>query len=315
MKKKLISIVIPVYNEAENVLPLYGALRDVWSQLSDYDYELIFVNDGSNDTSGKAVQSLVLADKGVKYIEFSRNFGKEMATTAGIEASTGDAVIMLDADLQHPPQLIPELIVRWERGAEVVVGLRTRNHGEGLTKRGGSWLFYHIMAAISETDMLAGETDFRLIDRTVATAFNNLSEQKRMTRSLINWLGFKKEYVTFEAPARLHGETKYSTNKLTRLALYSFISNSLLPLRMAGYLGMTVTFFSGIVGITVFFERYVFNDALHWHVSGSAQLAIIDVFLIGIVLMALGIVALYIENIHTETSGRPLYVVRKRENF
>ncbi len=314
MKKKLISIVIPVHNEEKNIPLIYSALKDVRANLPAYAYEFIFVNDGSTDGSAKAVEALAF-DTGVKYIEFSRNFGKEMATTAGIAEATGDAVIMIDADLQHPPALIPEFVARWEKGAEVVVGVRTKNHGEGLTKKGGSWLFYRIMQAISETVIEQGETDFRLIDRIVADAFKQLPEQKRMTRALINWLGFKKEIVSFEAALRVNGTAQYSTGKLVRLALHSFVSNSLLPLRLAGYLGVGITLFSGALGVVVFIQRYIYKDAWGWNVSGTAQLAIINVFLIGIVLMALGIIALYIANIHSEVADRPLYVVRKRKNF
>lgn len=315
MKKKLLSIVIPVHNEEENVPLIYAALRGVWQRLPSYEYEFVFVDDGSTDSSVAAINRIASGDKGVKCVEFSRNFGKEIATTAGIEAATGDAVMMIDADMQHPPSLIPEFVSRWERGAEVVVGIRTRNHGEGFAKRGGSWLFYGVVKLISETPIEQGETDFRLIDRSVATAFASLPEHGRMTRSLINWLGFRREFISFEAAPRANGEAQYSTGKLLHLALHAFISNSLLPLRLAGYLGVTITVFSGLLGLVVFIQRYVLGDPLHWAVSGSAQLAIINVFLIGIVLMALGLIALYIENIHGEVVGRPLYVVRKRVNF
>ncbi len=313
--KKIISIIIPVFNEEKNVPLIYHALRQVWEKLPSYDYEYIFVNDGSKDKSSLAIEALAANDKNVKCVEFSRNFGKEMATTAGIEAATGDAVIIIDADLQHPAELIPQFVSRWENGAEIVIGVRTRNKGEGFTKKMGSWLFYKIMSLIPNTNVIPGETDFRLIDRMVANAFNGLSEQRRMTRSLINWLGFKKEIITFEANARMHGEAAYSTSKLIRLALYSLISNSLLPLRITGYLGIIITFLSGLLGGVIFFELYIFGDPWNWNLSGSGQLAIIIVFLVGIILMALGIIALYIENMHTELSDRPLYVVRKRINL
>ena len=319
--KKLISIVIPLHNEEQNIPLIYDALDHVWGQLPAYERELIFVNDGSTDKSAEAIEALALRSLGgagdgrVKYIEFSRNFGKEMATAAGIAEAAGDCILMIDSDLQHPPELIPSLVARWEGGAEVVVGVRTRNHGEALTKKGGSWLFYRIMQLISETPIEQGETDFRLIDRVVADAFKQLPEQKRMTRTLINWLGFRKDIVLFEAAARVHGVAQYGTGKLIHLALHSLISNSLLPLRLAGYIGVAITIFSGVLGVLVLIERYLLNDAWGWNVSGSAQLAIINVFLIGIVLMALGIIALYIANIHTEVAGRPLYVVRKRKNF
>lgn len=309
--QKSISIVIPVHNEAENVPLVYRAVKVVLDTLPKYTHEIIFINDGSRDGSQAAISALIDEDVVVRGIEFTRNFGKEAATTAGIRESVGDAVICLDADLQHPPSLIPEFVKHWEGGAEVVVGMRSSNNGEGLVKRWGSKLFYAIMSHISETEMHSGETDFRLIDRSVADAFSPLSERGRMTRSLINWLGFRTETVSFIAPARLHGEAQYSFSKLVRLALNYLASNSLFPLRAAGYLGLFITSLSFLLGITVFFNRYVFGDALNWNVSGSAQLALINVFLIGIVLMALGIIALYIGRINEEISRRPLYVVRK----
>ena len=311
----LISIVIPVHNEEQNIPLVYEAVREALKDAPAHDYEFIFVDDGSGDGSVAAMERLAGTDPRVKILEFVRNFGKEMATTAGIEAAGGDAVILIDADLQHPPSLIAEFIQKWEQGAEVVVGIRRSNRGAGLTKRAGSWLFYAITRLISQTAMERGETDFRLIDRIVADAFKNFPERRRTTRFLINWLGFKTARVSFDAPRRTHGAAQYSFAKLVHLALYSFISNSLLPLRLAGYLGLTIAILSGILGLVVFFERYIFNDALSWGISGAAQLAILDVFLIGIVLVALGIMALYIENIHVEASARPLYVVRKRINF
>lgn len=313
--KKIISIIIPVYNEEKNIQFVYNQLQAVCSKLSNYDYEYIFVNDGSMDKSGEIISGLVKSDKNVKYVEFSRNFGKEMATTAGIKESRGHAVIMIDADLQHPPEIIPEFISRWESGSEVVVGVRVANKGEGFIKSIGSNIFYSLMNMISDTAMVSGETDFRLIDRVVADAFVSLSERERMTRSLINWLGFRREFIRFQAPARLHGITQYSTAKLFHLAIYSFITNSLKPLRMAGYIGIAITFVSGLLGLIVIINKYTLGDPLAWNITGSAQLAILNVFLVGIVLMVLGIMSLYIGNIDNEVGGRPLYVVRKRMNF
>jgi len=315
MKKKLISIVIPVCNEEQNIPLIYRALKDVWAKLPKYDYEFIFVNDGSKDGSGRAVEALAVVDKNIKYMELSRNFGQDIANSAGIDAAKGDAVVMMDADLQHPPEIVPKMVEKWEQGGEVVTGIRTYNHGVGFVRKIGSWFFYKIMQVISDKNLIPGQTDFCLIDRTVADAFTNFSEHRRLTRSLINWLGFRRAFVEFEAPARLHGESNYSHLKLVRQAINSFVSNSLVPLRLAGRLGFIITLFSGLLGLVVFFERYIFGDELGWHVSGSAQLAIINVFLIGIVLMALGIIALYIANIHIEVSGRPLYVVRKQMNI
>ncbi len=315
MTKKIISVIIPVHNEEQNIPLMHAALLDVFKKLPHYFSEFIFIDDGSTDHSADVLGGLCSRDPNVKYIGLSRNFGKEMATTAGIHIAQGAAVIMVDADLQHPPKLIPLFLERWEAGAEVVVGVRSRLTGEGIVKRWGSKLFYRIIGMISNTEFEHGETDFRLIDRTVVEAYKDFPEHERMTRSLINWLGFRRERVYFEAPARVHGEVQYSTIKLIRLAINSFLSHSLLPLRLAGYLGAAITVFSGLLGVVVVVEKYILPDPFNWGVTGSAQLAILNVFLVGIVLMSLGIIGLYVGAIHTEVSGRPLYVIRSKKNF
>jgi dolichol-phosphate mannosyltransferase len=273
----------------------------------------LFIDDGSKDQTAAEIEKLAESDSRVKLISFSRNFGKEVATSAGLRYAQGAAVIMIDADLQHPPKLIPLFLQKWQNGAEVVVGVRSKNKNYSLLRKCASALYYKLMKVISNTIMIPRETDFRLIDRAVVDAFNTFTERHRNTRALINWLGFKREYIEFEVNQRANGKASYSLGKLLHLAIYSFVSHSLFPLRIAGYIGGFITFCSGLLGILVFFERYVFNDALNWHISGSAQLAIINVFLIGIVLMCLGIVALYIENIQNETTNRPMYVIRKKK--
>ena len=311
--KQLISVVIPCCNEEANVPRLHQALVGVFAPLaSRYDAEFLFIDDGSTDGTAAAVEKLAEKDPRVTLVAFSRNFGKEVATTAGIRNARGAAVIMLDADLQHPPELIPLFLEKWRGGAEVVVGVRKKNKHYSLAKRCGAALYYKLMGAISDTPMVPRETDFRLIDREVADAFNTFTERQRSARALIDWLGFRREYIEFDANDRTNGSASYSFGKLFHLAAYSLVSHSLFPLRIAGYLGVFITFCSGLLGITVFFERYVFHDAWGWNVSGSAQLSIINVFLIGIILSCLGIIALYIENIHNETTNRPMYVVRKK---
>jgi polyisoprenyl-phosphate glycosyltransferase len=255
----------------------------------------------------------IASDKNISYIELSRNFGKEVATTAGIHAATGEALIMIDADMQHPPEVIPQLIEKWHQGSDMVIGVRTRNPDAGIFYRACAWFYYKIMNAITETTMVPGETDFRLIDRQVIDAFNSFTERERVTRVLLNWMGFKKAYVEFEAGKRVNGEAGYNYSKLIHLALHSFVANSLTPLRIAGYLGMVITTLSGLLGLAIFVQVYLLHDMLGWSITGSAKLAVVNVFLIGIVLMCLGIMALYIATIHNETSGRPLYVVREKK--
>lgn len=314
MERALISVVIPCYNEKGNLPRVHQALASVFAPLgSRYDTEFLFVDDGSEDGTATEIEKLAEGDPRVKLISFSRNFGKEIAMTAGIRYAKGAAVIMLDADLQHPPELIPLFLEKWRNGAEVVIGVRKKNKNYGLTKRCGSTLYYKLMSAISKTEMVPRETDFRLIDCAVAEAFNAFTERQRNTRALIDWLGFRREYIEFDMDARANGGASYSLGKLFHLAIYSFVAHSLLPLRLAGYIGTFITFCSGLLGITVFFERYVFHDTWGWAVSGAAQLSIINVFLMGIVLMCLGFIALYIENIQHETTNRPLYVIRRKK--
>jgi dolichol-phosphate mannosyltransferase len=312
-ERALISVVIPCCNEEGNVPRLHQALVDVFAPLaSRYTAEFLFIDDGSTDGTAAAVEKLAENDPRTKLISFSRNFGKEVATTAGIRNAHGEAVVILDADLQHPPELIPLFLEKWRGGADVIIGVRKKNRHYALAKRCGAVLYYKIMNMISDTPMVPRETDFRLIDRQVADAFNEFTERQRSTRALIDWLGFRREYIEFDMNDRTDGKASYSLGKLFHLATYSFISHSLVPLRIAGYLGIFITFCSGLFGLAVIFEQYIFHDVWSWHFSGAAELGIVDVFLIGIVLSCLGIIALYIENIHNETINRPMYVIRKK---
>jgi len=309
---KFISIVVPVYNEEENLYLLYGSLKNILSTCGR-DYEIIFVDDGSTDDSLSILQKLSVDDSRIKLIEFSRNFGKEAAISAGLFFATGNGVILIDADLQHPPELIPQFLGKWEAGADLVIGVREKNQGESLVKKLGSSVFYKIMKWIGETKTVPRATDYRLLDRKVVDEFNRLTERNRITRGLIDWLGFKKDYIYFTANKRNGGRTGYSYSKLTKLALSSFVSHSLFPLKLAGYLGITITFFSAILGLFVFSEKYLLNDPWHLYFSGPALLAILILFLIGIVLTCLGLIALYIANIHSEVSNRPLYIIRDKK--
>ncbi len=315
-RKKLISVIFPVYNEEENIPSLCDAFAKVWEKLEDkYGYEIIFVNDGSNDGSAELIERMVAGNKGIKYLEFSRNFGKEIATSAGLHYAKGDAAIILDADLQHPVELIPEFVAKWENGAEMVVGIREKNEGEGVVKKFGSFLFYKIMNRVSDMKLIPCETDYRLVDRKVIDEFNRFTERLRMTRGLLNWLGFKRDYVYFEANGRSSGKAGYKTGKLVKLALSALVANSLFPLRVSGYLGGFITVLSGLFGLFILVERFVLGDPLSLSFSGPAILAVIILFLVGIILSCLGLMALYIANIHGEVENRPMYVIRRKKNI
>ncbi|MFA5188767.1 MAG: glycosyltransferase family 2 protein [Patescibacteria group bacterium] len=311
--QKTISLIVPVYNEERNIPLLYDRLKKVLGRCP-FNYEILFVNDGSNDCSASELKKISVLDNKVKVIEFSRNFGKEIALTAGLHNCFGDCAIMLDADFQHPLELIPEFIAKWENGAEVVVGVRS-NSSEKFIKKYGSLVFYKIMSRISETELLSGATDFRLLDKAVISEFRRFTEKNRLTRGLIAWLGFKRDFVYFNAQPRINGVPGYGTLKLVKLAMSSIVSLSLFPLKIAGYLGIFITLVSGIMGLFIVLEKYIFNDPWRMNFTGSAILAVIILFLVGIILSCLGLIALYIAHIHSEVINRPIYVIRKRENF
>lgn len=307
-----IAIVIPIYREEKNIMRLYQRLEAVTKPINDIQWEYIFVNDGSPDGSFMVLKHLAGQDKKVKVLDFSRNFGKEIALTAGVHASDADAVICMDADLQHPPELIPRLIEEWKKGAEVVATIRVSIDNQPLLRRIGSSLYYWLMGQISKLDMISKTTDFRLFDKKVVDAFRPVTERERMFRGIIDWMGFKKEYVEFHADAREEGAAGYSYAKLWRLALNSITSFSLFPLRITTYLGFIITFLSGVLLVWMFMERFIFNPK---YFTSLAIVVVINTFLIGIVLMSIGLVALYIGTIHTEVVNRPLYIIREKINL
>ena len=312
--KSLISIIIPVYNEEENITPLYKELKAVLEKLS-YQHEIIFINDGSIDKTEESILSLMEKDAHIMYLEFSRNFGKESATSAGLHYAKGNAAIMIDADLQHPPILIPKLIEKWEQGADIVIGVRNKNQNENLLNNIGSYFFYKIMNTIGETKIMPRATDFRLVDRKVIEEFNRFTERQRITRGLLDWIGFKRDYVYFDTEDRRFGKAQYSFIKKIRLGMSSFVTHSLIPLKLAGYLGVFITLFSGFFGLFIIIEKYIFQDPWNMKFSGLSILAVFVSFLMGVTLMCLGLIALYIANIKIEVTNRPLYVVKTKKNI
>ncbi|GAB4149180.1 MAG: glycosyltransferase family 2 protein [Patescibacteria group bacterium] len=310
--KKTISLIVPCFNEEKNIEHLYQAVLAVWEELEEkYDYELIFIDDGSKDNTILEVEKLAKLDDRVLLLEFSRNFGKEMATSAGINYCSGDAAIMIDADLQYPIEILPEFVNKWEQGNEVVVGVRDAKKTKNIIDKAGSFIFYKIINAISDIKIESGALDFRLVDRKVINEFNRFTERGRMTRALIDWLGFKRDYVRYQEKPRLYGKPAYSFIKRVRLALSTFISQSLLPLKLAGYLGLFVTIFSGVTLLTILVTRYIIHNTWGLSISRAMIVVIAMMFLIGIVLMFLGLISLYIANIHVEVANRPIYVIRR----
>ena len=307
-----VTIVVPVHNEEAAILPFANELFSVCdTNNTSCGWQFVFVNDGSNDETQNILEGLARHRSDVSVIEFSRNFGKEAATSAGLAEADGDAVIMIDADLQHPPEHLPKFIEKWQAGADVVIGIRKNDASDAHFKKVTSRLYYKVVNAISdEVTIIPRATDYRLLDRRVVDEFVRLTEHNRMTRGLIDWLGFKRDYIYFETPERQNGEASYTSWKLMKLATSSFIAHSLLPLRLAGYLGIFITVSAGCLGLFMFIDRFV--TSLGFYFSGPAMLATLILFMVGIVLVAIGLLAYYIAYIYAETQNRPLYVVRQR---
>jgi len=305
-----ISIVVPVYNEIENIEKLFSCLKTVVSCIENYEWEYIFVNDGSEDNSYMILLEIANSNADVIILDLSRNFGKEIALTAGVnEGKKSDAIICIDADLQHPPELIPALIAEWRRGAEVVVTIRTESEEQPFFRKLGSKLYYKIMRLMSGLEMRPNTTDFRLYDKKVVAAFLLATERERMFRAIMDWLGFKRAYVNFKAPQRRGGAANYSYAKLFNLALNSITAYSLWPLKLAGYLGVIISAFSGILLLWMIFNYILLRV---WIYTPIAIVVVVNTLLIGIVLICIGLVALYIGVIHTEAINRPLYIVREK---
>ena len=305
----LISIVIPMYNEMGNVDKQHEKLKKLLHNWG-WKYELIYVDDGSRDGSDKWIRRVARNDSRVHFVCFSRNFGKEAALAAGIATSKGDAVMMVDSDGQFPVEMIPQFVEEWRNGADVVVGVRRSNQHEGWVKRYGSKTFYLMLSSLSNGQTVPGSTDFRLIDRQVANEFNRLTERNRITRGMVDWLGFNRVYIDFHARARDVGHAGYDLRKMVGLALHSFVSQSTRPLLFTGALGLVVMTVSALLGLFMVIEKYVLGDPLHLGLTGTSVLAVFLTFLVGIVLGCQGLLALYIESIHNETQNRPLFVVR-----
>lgn len=312
----VLSVVVPAYNESEGIrafhetllMPALGNLREELAAPGHIPFEVIYVNDGSNDETLSELHRLSEECHSVRVVNLSRNFGKEIATTAGIEAATGQAVVIMDADGQHPPAYLPEFVKHWREGAQVVIGVRSNDAG-GFLKTQGSKFFYRILNSISESQTVPRSTDFRLLDRVVVDEFLRFGERKRITRGLIDWLGFSRQYIEFEAPNRLAGEATYDMRKLIGLALNSFTTMSIKPLFTFGYLGLFITLLAFIAGASIIVQQFMMGDPLGWNITGSAMVGILVAFLVGVLLIAQGILAVYMSHIYVQAQGRPLYVI------
>jgi len=308
MNKK-ISVVIPIFNEADGLDGFYHTLKKALTKADITNHEVIFCDDGSIDDTPKIASKLATKDKDLTYIRLSRNFGKEAALAAGISHATGDAIMTVDGDGQHPVELISKFVDKWRAGAQVVIGIRNKSASDTPLKRLFSRLFYFLFNRMSTQQLIPGSTDFRLIDKSVQRAFLELHETERTTRGLIDWLGFRREFINFDAKQRGSGTATYSVRKLFALASNSIVSLSPKPLYLSGGIGAVITPLALLLGVVVVIEQLLLGDPLNWDFTGTAMLGILLVFLVGIMLVSLGILSLYISHIHSQSKQRPLYVI------
>ncbi len=301
---KIISVVVPVFNEEDNIEHFYEAVAQVFEGL-DYDFELNFVDDGSKDRSREILRELEKKDKRVQSIFLAKNSGHQLALTCGLDLADGDAVIMMDGDMQHPPELIPTLIAKWEEGYEVVQTIRKTTEGVSAIKKLTSAYYYKVLNFLSTVHIQEGGSDFRLMDKVVVQAFRRYREHARFIRGMIGSMGFKQTQIEFVAPKRFAGVSKFSPRKMLNFAIDGVMAFSTLPLRMGLYTGIFCGFISILLFLHVLVSKFVYDDA----VAGWATITACIVFFGGMQLTVLGILGEYIGRIYEEVKNRPLYLI------
>jgi len=299
------SIIIPVFNEEQVIEHTYERLKIVMDSMAE-PYELLFINDGSRDKTVDILKHLGEADDHIKIIDFSRNFGHQIAITAGMDYAKGDAVIIIDADLQDPPELILEMIEKWKSGYDVVYAKRTARKGETFFKKQTAALFYRTLRAMTDIEIPIDTGDFRLIDRKVCEQMQNVHERNRFVRGLVSWVGFKQTAVEYERDERYAGETKYPLKRMLKLSIDGITSFSYKPLKIANYLGAALSIIGFIYMLVVLYQKLFTTTTI----TGWSSIIVIQLFFSGIILMMLGVIGEYIGRIYDEAKNRPLYIVQ-----
>ena len=308
---KMISVVIPVYCEQEVIKECYARLTKSL-EIEGYKYELIFVNDGSTDNTLEILKSVAEEDKNVKVLSFSRNFGHQAAVTAGLRYSLGDAVVIIDADLQDPPECIKDMVKIWEDGADIVYGKRKSREGESEFKILSAKMFYKTLNALSDIEIPKDTGDFRLADRKVIDVINSFGEHNKFLRGVFSWVGYKTVAYEYERKERFAGKTKYPLKKMLRLASDGIISFSAKPLKIVGGLGIISIFLSVLI-LIYSLVSYIFN--LNHLMPGWTSIMIAVTFFCGVQLLSLWIISEYIARIYDETKKRPHYIIKDKINF
>ena len=300
------SIVAPIYNEYDNIPELYRRVSDVMNSTGE-NWELVLVDDGSTDGSTERIRELAARDKRVRQVIFARNFGHQIAVTAGLDYSRGQAIVIIDADLQDPPEVILELTKKWKEGYEVVYAVRTEREGETWFKKVTAALFYRVIFRITDVKIPLDTGDFRLLDRKVVNVMNQMRERHRFLRGMASWVGFKQIGVEYKRQARLSGVTKYPFSKMLKLALNAITGFSYFPLQVATYIGFLA---AGIAIVSIPIVAILRMTGSHFF-EGQTTTLISVLFLGGVQLISLGILGEYVGRIYDEVKGRPLYVVRE----
>ena len=300
----LLSIVLPAYNEEQNIANTAAVLKNCLES-AGIEYELVFISDGSRDDTFKEIQKAAAADSRIKGAEFSRNFGKEAGIFAGLELTEGDAVIVMDCDLQHPPQVIPEMWEKWQQGAEIVEGIKKSRGAESLGYKLSAGLFYKIMSKLIKMDMNSS-SDFKLLDRKVVRVLLELPERNTFFRALTFWAGFQTETVEYEVQERQFGESKWSFWSLMRYAIANATSFSTLPLQMVTVMGVVSILFSVILAVQTLI-KYLFGNA----VEGFTTVILLILIIGGFIMLSMGVIGHYISRIYEEVKGRPKYIISK----
>lgn len=309
MEKKKVSLVIPMYYEEKVAEECYKRVRENLEKLENYDYEIIFVNDGSKDKTMNILEDIASKDNNVKVISFSRNFGHQAAVTAGLKYVTGDAIVIMDADLQDPPELIPDMLKLWEQGNEVIYGKRKSREGESAFKLFTAKMFYKTLNSLSDVEIPKDTGDFRLVDRKVVDTVNKLPEHNKFLRGLFSWVGYKQVPYEYERKERFAGETKYPLKKMLKLASDGIIGFSSKPLKFIAGFGIITLIVSFVLMITT-----IVSFAQHFPSSYIQLVLFVMTLLAGIELMSIWVVSEYISRIYDESKQRPQYIVDKTIN-
>jgi dolichol-phosphate mannosyltransferase len=299
-----LSVVIPVYNEAANITVLNGRLEKVLSQMK-VSYELLYVNDGSKDSSLLLLKQMSIKDHRVKYIHFSRNFGHQIAVSAGLEKAIGNKIVIIDADLQDPPEFIPQLYEKLNEGFEVIFARRKSRKGESWLKQKTAFWFYRILKKITSVDIPVDTGDFRIMDRKIVDILKAMPESHKFLRGQIAWIGFRQTSLEYEREERLHGKSGYTYRKMIRFALDGITAFSDFPLKVVTWFGFMVSFIAFVVILFAFYSRFILKD----YVQGWTSLMISVLFIGGIQMIAIGIIGEYMSRMNTDIRKRPLYIV------